>query len=84
MLIEDLGDSWAAFSPASGGSHLLNDSSAAIIEVLSSARTMSEAAICAALALETDQTPADIEPAVRAHWDELIRAGLIREVLPGS
>ena len=34
MLVEPLGPSWVCYSPASGQTHLLNDESAAVLEML--------------------------------------------------
>lgn len=83
VLIEELGTVWAAFSPVSGASHVLNDSSAAILEILSEASTTASAQELAnALSNDTGQPPADIEHALADHWDDLVAAGLIREVRP--
>ena len=51
VLVESVGDVWAAFSPASGETILLNVESAAILEVLAD-RPCDTSAVCAALATD--------------------------------
>lgn len=83
LLVEELGTAWAVFSPVSGASHVLNDSSAAILEVLTSVPTpLSAQALAEALSQDTGQPPAQIGQALESHWDELLAGGLIREVRP--
>lgn len=77
-LIEGLGDCWAAFSPISGASHLLNDSSAAILDVLRERGQASAAEVASVIASDVEQPSAEIEQILAPHWDELLRAGLIR------
>ena len=46
VLIEPIGHLWAAFSPASGETILLNDESASILEVLESEAADTDAISC--------------------------------------
>jgi len=80
VLVEPLGDHWVAFSPSSGESHLINDTSAAIVEMLSceSALTLKQA--CTALAAEVGTLPADTEGLVHEALQTFVRAGLVRAV----
>ena len=81
VLIESIGDSWVAYSPASGATHLLNDSSVFILDAVESAGAASSAELVSTIALEVDRPRTEIETMLQDHWDELIRAGLIRELL---
>lgn len=78
VLVEQLGDHWAAFSPSSGESHLINDTSAAILEMLSCEAALTLAKICAALAVHVCAMPADVEELVREAFETFITAGLVR------
>jgi PqqD family protein of HPr-rel-A system len=77
ILLEPLGEIWAAYSPASGETTLLNNESAALLEVLS-AGPVDEAAVCAALAEDCDLPAAELAVMVGCHWSRLIEAGLVR------
>ena len=81
VLLESVGSLWAAFSPASGETTLLNDESAAILEVVRNgpADTWS---VCCDLASDAGLSPQALEPAVSAHWGQLLDAGLLRPLLP--
>lgn len=84
VLIEPLGEQWAAFSPASGESHLLNDTSAAVVELLSCERPLTEEQACAALADTLGTLSAEEETHVISALQSFIAAGLARtESLPG-
>ncbi len=80
LLLEALGDGWAAFSPLAGSSHVLNDSGAAILEVLADTGPSPAAAVSAAIAVDVGLPPDAIQAALAPLWDELILAGLVREV----
>jgi PqqD family protein of HPr-rel-A system len=79
VLVEQVGSVWAAYSPLSGGSHLLNDESAAIIEALETHEALSAGAICELLAGDCGLAPAQIEAAIGFAWAQLVGAGLIHE-----
>jgi PqqD family protein of HPr-rel-A system len=75
--VEPLGETWAAFSRVSGDTLQLNTEAAAILELLASG-PMDAAAVCDALAGDTQADPAEVREAVRHVWDQLILAGLVR------
>lgn len=79
VLFEPLGSVWGAYSALSGETHLLNDESVAIVEVLSVDQALSAGAVCELLALDCGLTHADVEQAIGPAWEQLIEAGLIRE-----
>ncbi|MEO5698675.1 MAG: HPr-rel-A system PqqD family peptide chaperone [Burkholderiaceae bacterium] len=82
ILIEPVGHLWVAFSPVTGETTLLNDESAAILEVLESGPADSTS-VCAALVEESDGGAALIENHVETCWTQLIQAGLVR-IMPGG
>ena len=77
VLLEPLGEVWAAYSPLSGETVLLNDTSAAMLEVLSGGALDSEC-VCALLAADTGQEQALIRDVVDGCWMTLVSAGLVR------
>jgi PqqD family protein of HPr-rel-A system len=78
VALEPIGSSWAAFSPLSGETHLLNDTSAAILECLAERGAMPVDALCAELATLSGMTDADVADICAASWPTLVRAGVIR------
>lgn len=78
ILLEPIGHVWAAFSPASGETILLNDESAAILEVLQSGAA-SAAEVCLALSDDSGQSVDQLMPFVDSCWPRLIEAGLVQE-----
>lgn len=79
--VEPIGRVWAAFSPVSGETLLLNDTSAAILEILEQGPA-DTATVAAAFAADQGLSPAQIEPLLDASWQDLIAAGLVRRVAP--
>lgn len=80
--VAQVGQLWAAFSPLSGETVLLNDASAAILEILADG-PRSQADVCECLASDTDQ-PADVLASiVESCWHSLIDPGLVRRMPPG-
>jgi PqqD family protein of HPr-rel-A system len=77
-LVEPIGHLWAAFSPATGETILLNDESASILEVLESG-VADTASVCANLADDSGLDVQDLAVIVEAAWPRLIEAGLVRE-----
>jgi PqqD family protein of HPr-rel-A system len=76
VLVEPIGHLWAAFSPLSGETTLLNDESAAILEVLESGEcTTSD--VCAALAQDSGVEARHFADAVADGWARLLEAGLV-------
>ena len=76
-LVEPVGQLWAAFSPLSGETTMLNDETAAILEVLADG-PLTAADLCTCLAVDTGQPVGELAPVVDACWPRLIDAGLIR------
>lgn len=78
MLLEPLGDAWAAFSPLSGTTHVLNDSGAAVLEVLAELGPVPPAQVAAVIAAQVELPVPQIASALDATWRDLIDAGLVR------
>lgn len=76
-LTEPLGDVWAAFSPASGETLLLNDEAAAILEVLAEGPCSFDA-LCGALAEASEAPVGEVAAALDASLVQLRGAGLIQ------
>ena len=74
-----MGQLWAAFSPLSGETTLLNDEGAAILEILRSG-WMTQEHLCVLLADDTGQAVAEITPIVQACWPRLLEAGLVQRI----
>ena len=78
ILMEPLGEHWAVFSPASGESHLVNDTSAALLEIFKSNPAISSDQACAILAADVGLPVADVEPLVTEALRTFVTAGLVR------
>ena len=78
VLLEPVGHLWAAYCPASGETALLNDESAAILEMLA-AGAADDADICAALAQDCGVEAVSLVEQVGQCWPNLIQCGLIHE-----
>lgn len=76
MLIEPLGPVWAAFSAFSGETLVLNDESAAILEVLELGPSQDRQLVLT-LAADSGSTEAEIAPLVQAAWQSLVEGGLV-------
>jgi HprK-related kinase A len=79
VLVEPLGHLWAAFSPASGETALLNDESAAVLELLESGPSDTEA-VASRLAIDCDVGAASLSEVVESTWPRLIEAGLVHRL----
>jgi len=79
VAIEALADSWAAYSPLAGGSHVLNDSGAAVLDILSEHGPSSTVQVAQWVSLEVGLPIDEIQQALAPLWRELLAAGLIRE-----
>ena len=77
--LESIGLMWAAYSPLSGETHLLNDESAAIVEWLAEQGSSTTARVAAGLAAELSMELAHLESAVELAWTPLCVAGLVRQ-----
>jgi PqqD family protein of HPr-rel-A system len=78
--LEALPGCWVAFSATSGETHLLNDTCAAIVDLLSDDETRSEAQVVAALAAESGSPVPDVQGLLGEVWNTLLDAGLLRRV----
>jgi len=77
-----MGHLWAAFSPATGETSLLNDESASILEVLE-AGAADTAEMCANLAADSGLDAKALAEIVDVAWPRLIEAGLVCEQATG-
>jgi PqqD family protein of HPr-rel-A system len=77
LCVESVGSGWAAFSPVSGETLLLNDEAAAVLEVLSDGPA-TRGTVCAALASDSGTPAAEIEERLAESWEQFVRAGLVR------
>lgn len=77
--VEPVGAVWAAFSQASGETLLLNDTSVAILEILSQGPA-DTATVAAVLAADQGVSPTQIAPLLDECWPGLVAAGLVRRV----
>lgn len=78
VLVEPVGDIWAAFSSASGDSVLLNNESAAVLEALTEGPATTDR-VCHLLAAESGDDPAALRATVDLCWPMLIEAGLVED-----
>lgn len=76
-LVEPVGHLWAAFSPVTGETALLNDESAAILEILAPGPAGTEQ-VCAQLSIDSGLLADELIPIVDASWASLVDAGLVR------
>lgn len=73
-----VGESWYAYSPLSGETLMLNDESAAVLEVLREAPG-DIVSVCRALAADLDADPAELMERIAPAWSLLIDNGLVVE-----
>ena len=78
ILVEAVGHLWAAFSAATGETVMLNDESAAILEILA-AGAADSSTICAELAQDSGLPAHEIETLLETCWPTLIDTGLVRQ-----
>ncbi|MBK9234522.1 MAG: HPr-rel-A system PqqD family peptide chaperone [Rhodoferax sp.] len=76
--VEPMGRVWAAYSPATGETTLLNDECASVLEVLEAGPATTKA-ICAELAADIGLPAEQLGVLVNASWAQLLEAGLVRE-----
>ena len=77
LLLTPVGEIWAAFSPLSGETVLLNDESAAILEILANG-PFDLRSICDGLATDAGLDAAALYQPVNDNWQLLMDAGLVR------
>ena len=73
-----MGHLWAAFSPSCGETALINDESAAILEVLESG-PCDTGEVCCALAKHIDLDSKSLQEVIEASWPRLIEVGLVQD-----
>jgi len=78
--VEAVGEQWAAWSPASGETHLLNDESAAVLELLAEAGPLSTLDAAQRLAQETSIDILQLQAGVELAWLPLEWAGFVRRL----
>jgi PqqD family protein of HPr-rel-A system len=79
VLIEPVGSvDWAVFSALSGESHLLNETSAVVLELLEEQQPLSADRIVAVLAEDTGLPREEVAATIASSWETLLQAGLIR------
>jgi PqqD family protein of HPr-rel-A system len=76
VIVEPIGDAWAAFSELKGSTHLLNAECAAILECLASDRRLTVQDICAALFPDEPEASHDFVRSVHFGLETLVDAGL--------
>lgn len=74
-----LGDIWVAFSPASAETILLNNESAAILEILADGE-LDLTAIAKILSLDCGVSEIELLTLIEAHCPRLIESGFLRMV----
>jgi PqqD family protein of HPr-rel-A system len=75
--VEPVGDGWAAFSPLSGETLLLNDEAAAILEVLDSNGATAVGEVCRLLAADTGVAIDVVTQRLEEAWTQLASVGLV-------
>lgn len=78
LRLEPLGETWVAYSPLSGETMVLNNESAAILEVLRE-RPGDLASVCVALSADVGLAPAELATSIGPSWSQIVDAGLIAE-----
>lgn len=82
IVVEPVGDIWAAFSPASGETILLNNESAAILEVLADGPATTQQ-VAEVLARDTGDAVDTLLDLVDQCWNTLIENGLVQKLPDG-
>lgn len=79
LLLSGVGDHWAAYSPLSGESVVLNNEGAAILEVVAKAPN-DIVGVSAILSHDVDLAVEHLTALIHPLWQQLIEAGLLEEV----
>lgn len=74
-----VGLQWAAFSPLSGETHLINNECAAILEVVMATDGVDSARVARALAEDTGLPVDELMASVDEVWPALVGSGLVRD-----
>jgi PqqD family protein of HPr-rel-A system len=76
VLIAEIDDTWVAFSAVSGETHLLNDTSVAILELLSIDVPVSESSVCASLSADSGLAVHEVKALIDGVWETFLTAGI--------
>jgi len=79
----DLGTMWAAYSPLSGQTLMLNTEAVAILEILRE-RPGTLVEVCRVLASEGGHSAAELETLCRDAWSNLLEVGLLEPSASGG
>lgn len=82
VAVEPVGDIWAAYSPASGETILLNNESAAVLEVLAAGPATTRQ-VAEQLAQDTGDDAGALHDLVASCWPTLIENGLVQKPSDG-
>jgi hypothetical protein len=78
VLLQPLGEAWAAYSSASGETHLINESGAALIQALDEREPRHRKLVQRNLAAAADLTDYEVDSLLKLAWEEYLQAGLLR------
>lgn len=78
ILLESMGEGWAAFSALSSETHLLNNETAAVVETLDPSDALTAFDVAERLADYSGLCPSDMVELLGNTWAMLLEAGLIR------
>jgi PqqD family protein of HPr-rel-A system len=80
LLEELLPAEWVAYSALTGETHLVNESSAAVLRLLDESTAKPSSMLVDALAADAEMPAAEVSAMLSGAWDNLLQAGLIRKV----
>lgn len=83
LLLATVGETWVAYSPLSGETMVLNNETAAILEILQD-QPGDLASVCQVLAADLGLEAADLARTIGVPWTQIIEAGLIAEAVPAA
>ncbi len=79
--LEPIGAWWAAYSPASGETHVLNDESAVILEWVREHGDGTSAEAASGLSVELAVSVEHLTTSIELGWMPLLVAGLVRRTI---
>jgi hypothetical protein len=79
IVVQPVGELWAAFSPVSSETILLNNECAAVLEVLAEGPASTQQ-VAEHLALDTGDEASELRDLVAACWNTLIDNGLVQKL----
>lgn len=79
LMLEPVAHLWAAFSPLTGETSLLNDESVAILETLQDG-AMTSYEVCIGLASDSGIPAQTLAEVVEECWPRLVEAGYVRKL----